>query len=44
MTVTAIPSDLEIARSARIRPILDVAHDLGLRDDDLELYLSLIHI
>ena len=38
MTVTAFPSDLEIARSASIRPILDVAHDLGLRDDDIELY------
>jgi formate--tetrahydrofolate ligase len=38
MTVTAFPSDLEIARGARIRPILDVAHDLGLRDDEVELY------
>jgi formate--tetrahydrofolate ligase len=35
---TPFPSDLEIARAARPRPILDVAHDLGLRDDEIELY------
>ena len=38
MTATAFPSDLEIARSVRPRPILDVARDLGLRDDEVELY------
>jgi len=32
------PSDLEIARSVRPRPIMDVAHDLGLRDDEIEPY------
>jgi formate--tetrahydrofolate ligase len=32
------PSDLEIARSVKPRPIVDVAHDLGIRDDELELY------
>ena len=32
------PSDLEIARSVRPRPIMDVAHDLGLRDDEVEPY------
>jgi formate--tetrahydrofolate ligase len=38
MSVASFPSDLEIARAARLRPILDVAHDLGLRDDEVELY------
>ncbi|HYM84089.1 MAG TPA: formate--tetrahydrofolate ligase [Candidatus Dormibacteraeota bacterium] len=38
MTATAFPSDLEIARAARIRPIVDVARDLGLREDEIELY------
>jgi formate--tetrahydrofolate ligase len=34
----SFPSDLEIARSVTPRPILDVAHELGLRDDEVELY------
>jgi formate--tetrahydrofolate ligase len=33
-----VPSDLEIARSVQPRPIVDVAHDLGIRDDELERY------
>ncbi|HEY4634334.1 MAG TPA: formate--tetrahydrofolate ligase [Candidatus Limnocylindrales bacterium] len=33
-----VPSDLEIARSVQPRPIVDVARDLGIRDDELELY------
>ena len=37
----SFPSDLEIARSVTPRPILDVANDLGLRDDEVELYGSL---
>jgi formate--tetrahydrofolate ligase len=32
------PSDLEIARSVTPRPILEIAHELGLRDDEVELY------
>jgi formate--tetrahydrofolate ligase len=32
------PSDLEIARSVTPRPILEVAHELGLRDDEIEQY------
>ncbi len=32
------PSDLEIARSVPPRPIVDVAAELGLRDDEIELY------
>ena len=31
-------SSLEIARAARLRPIVDVARELGLRDDELDLY------
>ena len=34
----SFPSDLEIARSVTPRPIMDVAHDLGLRDDEIEPY------
>jgi formate--tetrahydrofolate ligase len=36
----SFPSDLEIARSVSPRPIVDVAHDLGLRDEEIELYGS----
>jgi len=32
------PSDLEIARSVTPRPIVDVARDLGIAGDELELY------
>ncbi len=32
------PTDLEIARSVRPRPIADVAAELGIRDEELELY------
>ena len=34
----SFPSDLEIARSVTPRPIVDVARDLGLRDDEIEPY------
>ena len=33
-------TDLEIARSVKPRPIVEVAHDLGLRDEEIELYGS----
>jgi len=32
------PSDLEIARSVTPRPIVEIAHDLGIADEELELY------
>jgi formate--tetrahydrofolate ligase len=39
MTATKpFPSDLEIARSVSPRPILELARDLGLRDDEVEPY------
>ncbi len=34
----SFPSDLEIARSVTPRRIVDVAADLGLREDEIELY------
>jgi formate--tetrahydrofolate ligase len=34
----SFPSDLEIARAVKPRPIVDVAHELGVLDDELELY------
>ena len=37
---SASMSDLDIARSVRPRPIVDVARDLGLRDDEIEPYGS----
>lgn len=33
-----VPSDLEIAQEAELRPIRDVARDAGISDDELELY------
>ena len=34
----SFPSDLDIARSVTPRPIVDIARELGIRDDELELY------
>ncbi len=36
----SFPSDLEIARSVKPRPITEIAHELGFRDDEIELYGS----
>jgi len=33
-----VPSDIEIAQAARLRPITDVAADIGLTPDDIDLY------
>ena len=38
MSVSTVPSDIEIAQAARPRPITDVAADIGLGADDLDLY------
>jgi formate--tetrahydrofolate ligase len=38
--VTGFPSDLEIARSVKPRPIVEVAAELGLQEDEIELYGS----
>src|SRR5512134_755665 len=34
----SIPSDLDIARAATPRPIIDVAREIGLRDEEVEFY------
>ncbi len=34
----AVPSDLEIAQATKMRPIEEVAKDVGIRRDELELY------
>ena len=33
-----VPSDIEIAQNAKLRPIVDVASELGLGADDLDVY------
>jgi len=37
-TTTAVPTDLEIAQSANIRHINEIADKLGIKQDDLEYY------
>jgi formyltetrahydrofolate synthetase len=36
--VGTVPSDIEIAQRARPRPITEVAAEIGLGPDDLDLY------
>lgn len=33
-----VPSDIQVAQAAELRPILDIAKEVGLEPDDLELY------
>jgi formate--tetrahydrofolate ligase len=37
-TATKVPSDIAIAQAAKLRPIADVAAELGLTEDEVELY------
>jgi formate--tetrahydrofolate ligase len=37
-TAVKVPTDIEIAQAAKLRPIADVAADLGLADDEVEFY------
>ena len=37
-TAVKVPTDIEIAQAAKLRPIADVAAELGLADDEVELY------
>lgn len=37
-TAVQVPSDIEIAQAAKLRPIAEVAAELGLREDEVELY------
>ncbi|MCH7715013.1 MAG: formate--tetrahydrofolate ligase [Gemmatimonadetes bacterium] len=38
MTVTSVPSDIAIAQNANLRPITEVADDLGLSQDEIITY------
>jgi formate--tetrahydrofolate ligase len=38
MATTKMPSSLEIAQAATLRPITEIAADAGLHDDEVELY------
>lgn len=38
MTGPKVPSDIEIAQAAKPRPIVDVAADIGLGPDEIDLY------
>ena len=38
MAVSTVPSDIEIAQRVKMRPIEDVAAELGLERDDLDFY------
>src|SRR3954453_1961790 len=38
LSVTAVPSDIEIAQRVKMRPIEDVAAELGLERDELDFY------
>src|ERR1051325_11590498 len=38
MSTTTVPSDIEIAQKVKMRPIEDVAAELGLGRDDLDFY------
>ena len=31
-------TDIEIAGNAKMKPIIEVAHSLGIEDDEIELY------
>jgi formyltetrahydrofolate synthetase len=37
-TTTTVPSDLEIAQAAKLKPIIEIAKELGLEEEDLDLY------
>lgn len=36
--VSKIPSDIEIAQKAKMRPVAEIAEELGILEDELELY------
>ncbi|MDX9956376.1 MAG: formate--tetrahydrofolate ligase, partial [Anaerolineae bacterium] len=36
--IKPVPSDLEIAQAAVLKPIVEIARSVGLEEDDLELY------
>jgi methylenetetrahydrofolate dehydrogenase (NADP+)/methenyltetrahydrofolate cyclohydrolase/formyltetrahydrofolate synthetase len=36
--MASVPSDIEIAQAAKLKPIIDIAHRVGLTEDDLDFY------
>lgn len=36
--MSKVPSDIEIAQAAKMKPIVEIAKQLGLSEDDIELY------
>ena len=38
MTAVQVPTDIAIAQAARLRPLADIAAELGLDEDEVELY------
>jgi formyltetrahydrofolate synthetase len=36
--VTPVPSDIEIAQAGKLKPILQIAEELGIKPDELEFY------
>ncbi len=36
--MTTVPSDIEIAQAAKLRPIVDIAAELGLAPDEIDMY------
>jgi len=37
-TTAKVPTDIAIAQAARLRPVADIAADLGLDGEEIELY------
>ncbi|MHB1326491.1 MAG: formate--tetrahydrofolate ligase, partial [Thermoleophilia bacterium] len=38
MSGTTVPSDIDIAQAAEMKPITEIAADAGILEDELELY------
>src|SRR5207237_6175763 len=38
VTAVQVPTDIAIAQAARLRPLADIAAELGLDEDEVELY------
>ena len=38
MAQIAVPSDIEIAQSAKLKPIGEIAHQAGFTDDEIDCY------
>jgi len=36
--VATVPSDIEIAQAAKMKPVMEIAKELGLGEDEIELY------